>query len=269
MKKFFITLLILVILGGAVFFIGWVQLAVPPGSYGIIQSKTHGIDPVPVRSGEFRWVWYKLIPTNVKIAVFRLTPQKFSIDFDSSLPSGGSYASFAGLSDADFSWNLNAEISFNLDSEKLVTLAAEQKAVDQETLEAYIQETVQDIKVIILGALSSAETDASRIERLLSGSSDAEMEKEVYYRFPEIRDFSFVTLNAKYPDFVLYKQIRLLYEDFLEKQREYVTAGFARRAENHIEAQFRFWELEQYGELLTKYPVLLEYLSMNLDKVEQ
>ena len=268
MKKFFVTLFFLIIIVGMGFFLGWVQLTVPPGSYGIIQSKTHGIDPELVQSGEFRWVWFKLIPTNVQISVFQLIPQKFPIDFNSSLPSGDSYAGFAGLGNADFSWNLKGEVSFNLEPLMLTSLVSYRKISDQETLDAYIKGIAHDINAIILQILSSAETETARIEKILSGSHDTELEREIYAKFPEIRDFSFIVINAKYPDFVLYRQIRLLYEDYLERQREYITAGFARRAENHIEAQFHFWELEQYGELLTKYPVLLDYLSMNLGKNE-
>jgi len=262
MKKFLITLLILTILGTAAFFFGWVQFSVPPGAYGVINSKTHGVDPEPVRSGEFRWVWYKLIPTNVQIAIFRIEPVKYHIDFNSSLPSGDIYASFTGLG-ADFSWEMNGEISFSLDPDTLVSVVSKHKLAGQEDLNAYLQDIALNIEVMILRILSSAETDSLRMERILAGNSDEEMEKEVKDQFPQIRDFSFVIHSAKYPDFILYRQVRLLYDEFLEKQREYVTSALGRRAENHIEAQFHFNELERYGELLTKYPVLLEYLSMN------
>ena len=255
-------------LGATGFFFGWAQFSVSPGLYGVISSKTHGVDPEPVRSGEFRWVWYKLIPTNVQIAVFRIEPVKFHVDFSSSLPSGDSYASFAGLG-ADFSWELKGEISFSLDPEMLVSVASEHNLASQEELDAYLQDIARNIEVIILRILSSAETDSLRMERILSGSADEEMEKEVKKQFPQIRDFSFVIQSAKYPDFVLYRQVRLLYEEFLAKQREYAAASFGRRAENHIEAQFHFSELERYGELLTKYPVLLEYLAMNRDRDNQ
>jgi hypothetical protein len=33
-------------------------------------------------------------------------------------------------------------------------------------------------------------------------------------------------------------------------------------AEKHIDSQFRLDELARYGDLLTRYPVLLEYLKM-------
>jgi len=268
MKKFLITLLILLIIGGTVFFFGWAQLSVPPGSYGIIISKTHGVDPAPVKSGEFRWVWYKLLPTNVKIPVFNLRPERFPIEFNSSLPSGDVYSSFAGLG-ADFSWNLKATISFSIDPEKLVQVVSQHNITDQQTLDAHINEVAQGIEVLILRLLSSGEIDASRLERILSGRPDEEMGREISRLFPEIHDFSLTIQSARFPDFVLYTQVRLIYEEFLAKQREYITAAFGRTAESHIESQFRFDELERYGELLTRYPVLLEYLIMEYGNSNQ
>jgi len=268
MKKFLISLFIIIILCAAAFFIGWIQFSVPPGSYGVINSKTHGVDTEVARSGEFRWIWYKLIPTNVQITVFRIEPVKYHVDFNSSLPSGDSYASFAGMG-ADFSWELKGEISFNLDPDALVSVVSKNNLASQENLDAYLQDIALNIEVIVLRILSSSETDSLRLEKILSGNIDEEMEKEITDRFPQIRDFTFVIQSAKYPDFVLYRQVRLLYDEFLAKQREYVTEAFGRRAESHIETQFRFGELERYGELLTKYPVLLEYLAMNRDDGNQ
>jgi len=262
MKKFLITLLFLAVIGGAGFFFGWTQFSVPPGQYGVINSKTHGFDPAVVRSGEFRWLWYKLIPTNVHIAVFNLERKKFPVNFNSSLPSGDTYAGFAGITNADFLWNLRGEVSFGIDPEALTSLAARYNMDGQKALDEYMQDTEKEIEVIILKALSSADSNDERLEKIMSGNPDAEIEKEIKNRFPEICDFSFVIHSAKYPDFILYRQIRLLYEEFLAKQREYVSAAFGRRAETHIETQLQFGELERYGELLTKYPVLLEYLAM-------
>ncbi|MDR2595691.1 MAG: hypothetical protein LBC76_00065 [Treponema sp.] len=268
MKKFIITFFFLIILGGVGFFIGWVQFSVPPGSYGIIHSKTHGVDPNIVKSGEFRWVWYKLIPTNVQVSVFRLETVKSTLDFNSSLPSGNIYTEFAGLTAKDFSWNLSGEISFNIDPDKLIPLVSQNNIISQEDLDAYSDDITRKIRVIILRTLTSIDTDSARLEKFLSGSHDAEMEREIINRFPEIRDFSFGIISASFPDFILYKQVRLLYEEFLSMQRDYVTAGFAKRAETHIETQLRFGELERYGELLTKYPILMDYLGMTMGKGE-
>jgi len=203
-----------------------------------------------------------LIPTNVHIAVFNLEQAKFPVNLNSTLPSGGNYALFAGITNADFTWDIRGEISFGIDPEMLASLAQQNNLDGQEALDEYMQKTAKEIEVMILKALSSANSNDERLEKIMSGNPDVQLEQEINAGFPEIRDFSLSIHSAKYPDFILYRQIRLLYEEFLEKQREYVSAAFGRRAENHIETQLRFGELEQYGELLTKYPVLLEYLAM-------
>lgn len=261
MKKFFVTLLILVVLGGAVFLFGWVQLTVPPGSYGVINSKTHGLDPELVHSGEFRWVWYKLIPTNVQISVFTLEPETSAVHFSGALPSGGSYAAFAGIS-ADFSWEITGLISFNMNPDGLIRLVTRNNIVNQEALNNYKQGVVRQIEVIIRRMLVSGETDSSRLESFLSAGTDEKMEREIAEKFPEICDFSFVVQEARFPDFVLYREVRFLYEEFLSRQREYVSAGLGKKAETHIDSRLHFDELERYGELLTKYPILLEYLEL-------
>jgi len=260
MKKFLIILFIFIALGGTVFFFGWVQFSVPPGQYGVIISKTHGIESNYVKSGEFRWIWYKLLPTNVKIAVFNIEHEKYHINFKSTLPSGDTYASFVGASNANFSWNLTGEISFKLNPDSLVNLTEKYNLASQADLENHLKTIAQDIELIILRSLST--TDSLRLEQIMSGNTDMQMEEEIKTRFPEILDFTFLINSAKFPDFILYNQIRLIYEDFLIKQREFITSSFGTRAEYHINAQLRFEELSRYGELLTKYPILLEYLAI-------
>lgn len=242
--------------------LGWVQFSVPPGKYGVVISKTHGLDLKPVKSGEFRWIWYKLIPTNVKISVFTLDQYKYPINFKSSLPSGDVYSSFVGLSNADFSWNLYGEISYSLDPQMLVPVANEYNLTNQEELDYYMENTAKNIEVLILRILSSSGNDSARLEQIMSGNPDARLDKEINENFPEIMDFSLKIYTAKYPDFVLYREIRQIYEDFLKSQRDYLNSSFGKRAQTHIETQLRFDELERYGDMLTRYPILLDYLRM-------
>jgi len=241
---------------------GWAQFSVPPGKFGVISSKTHGIDPKPVRSGEFRWVWYKLIPTNVKISVFNLDYNEYPINFNSSLPSGEIYANFIGLSNADFSWKLNGELGFRLDADMLIPVVTQNNLSTQEDLDAYLRSSAQNIENLLLRLLSSQGTDSTRLEHLMSGNPDADLEREIKENFPEICDFSIKIQSAKYPDFVLYRQLRLIYENYLASQRDYVVSSFGKRAENFLESQLRLEELEKYGELLTKYPILLDYMAL-------
>jgi len=262
MKKFLITLIILIIAGSVVFFFGWVQFSVPPGKYGVVNSKTHGLSPDLVKSGQFRWIWYKLIPTNVKITVFSIEYTRHPINYESRLPSGNTYTSFVGITNADFSWNLRGDIVFNIKPESLVSLSSQHNLENQEDLDSYLQKVAADIELALLKVLSSADTDSVRLEHIMAGSGDAQIEQMIRTRYPEIDDFSLIIHSAKFPDFVLYRQLKLMYDEYLSRQREVITSTFSRRAENHIENQLRFEELERYGDLLTRFPVLLDYLTM-------
>ena len=74
MKKFFLSLFIIILFAGAVFFIGWGQFAVPAGSYGVMVSKTSGISEKTIVPGEFCWFWERLLPTNVSMRTFSMIP---------------------------------------------------------------------------------------------------------------------------------------------------------------------------------------------------
>jgi len=265
MKKFFITFVILIIIGTAGFFFGWVQLSVPPGQYGVVSSKTHGVSPVLVRSGEFHWIWYKLIPTNVLISVYQLEQKTYPINYSNNLPMGANYAAFAGLSGINFSWDIHGEISFNINPDKLIFLVSQQNITNQHELEEYLNKTAREIEILILRHLSDSADNLVRLEHIMAGNMDSEMEREINTRFPEINGFSFIIDSAVYPDFILYRTLRQIYEDFLSQQHELITADFGRRAEMRIESQLRFEELERYGELLTRYPILLDYLTFEFN----
>ena len=53
MKKFLISLFILIIFSAVVFFFGWTQYRVKPEEFGVVISKTDGIDETPVENGKF------------------------------------------------------------------------------------------------------------------------------------------------------------------------------------------------------------------------
>ncbi|MDR2478517.1 MAG: hypothetical protein LBD48_04295 [Treponema sp.] len=261
MKKFIITVCILLVLAGLAFFFGWAQLKVPPGAYGIVRSKTHGVDPRPVRSGEFRWIWYKLIPSNVEIAVYRIVPVTRSISARNSLPSGKTYADFAGI-DGGFSWTINASLSFSLNPALLVSVVTDNNIGSAEEFTRYEKDLAGQIEAAILRRLNSGEEDAALLEELLGSGSSPEFNQSIQAEFPQVSGFSFTVTSADFPDIALYRQVRSLYESFILRQREMVSGTLYQKAENMVNSKLRFEELEQYGALLTRYPILLEYLAI-------
>jgi hypothetical protein len=270
MRKFFIILLILLIVGGAGFFYGWTQFAVPPGSYGVMRSKTHGLDPLLIQEGEFRWVWYKLIPTNAIIETYRLGLVERQLSFRGSLASGDVYTAFAastGIPDikTDFSYELNIRISFSLKPDSLVSLIRDNNISGQAELESFQERLAGDIGDFVLGWLNDPDKQ-EEIPALLAAGSGSQLDEAVAEKFPFIEKSGCRIGAARFPDYGLYRQLRGLYEEYTAKQREYLDASSEGNPERRIDSRFRLDELARYGELLTRYPILLEYLNLEQNK---
>jgi hypothetical protein len=261
MKKFFSTLLILIILAATILFFGWAQRGVPPDAYGIIRSKTHGLDTRLVRAGEFRWVWYKIIPTNAVTSVFRLNPVNYDFSAYNTLPSGRDYASFAGIGES-FSWEIRASFSFSFRPESLITLVDENNIGTQEELDRYGDALAGQIDAYIIRRISTDGNFYRQIEELLENGENKELEQEIERQFPAITRFSIRVKSAQFPDFALYQQVKALYEGYIAIQKDLIFSELREKAKNRVESYHRFDELEQYGALLTKYPVLLDYLAL-------
>ena len=254
MKKFLAVFFILVILAALGLFFGWAQQGIPPDAYGLIRSKTHGLDTQLVVPGEFRWVWYKLIPTNATTVVFRLNPVNRDFSARDTLPSGRIYAAFTGI-EGDFSWEIRAAFSFSLRPEALIPLVTGQNIGSQEELAYYERELAAEIETFILRRMDT-------LEELLKDGESPELERAVEEQFPYIERFSLRVKSAQFPNYDLYRQARGLYEQYFALQRDIMYGELREKAKNRIESYHRFEELEQYGALLTKYPILLDYLAL-------
>jgi len=264
MKKFLTTFLILLIIAGAAVFFGWAQLGIPPDGYGVIRSKTHGLYPYLVQPGEFRWIWYKLIPTNTETTVLRLNPVNHEFTAEKTLPSGKVYSTFAGIND-DFSWNINAVLSFSINPDAIIPLFNANTVNSQEDLTRYENDLAGQIEGLILRCIEQ-EDNAAQVEELLKNGVNPWFEREILNQFPNLHNVSFIVKSAKYPDFALYRQSKDLFESYMAVQKSYATGDIQDKVKNRINSMFRFDELEIYGALLTKYPILLEYLALENDK---
>lgn len=260
MKKFMGILLLLILLGGGGFFFGWAQFPVAPGAYGVMRSKTHGTDPELIQAGEFRWVWYKLIPTNVEILSFTLPKISRSIENRGSLPSGQVYAALAGM-EIDFDWQVEGNLSFFLKPESLPSLVEREHIQGEEELRIYTGVLGDRIESFIVNRLRSY-GEEGKLEKLLDSGGSVELTADIEKSFPEAGDISWGIKAVRFPDFALYRSLRSLYDDYLERQRASLKPGLEETAEKQISSRLRFDELEKYGKLLSQYPVLLRYLAL-------
>lgn len=253
MKKFSVFLIILVLLGGAGFFAGWVELALPLGSVGVLRSKSHGVAPAVVKPGGVHWVWYRLIPTNTELLSFKPEPVSGSLQLSGVLPQADAYKRFAG-NGANFAWQVTLDYSFTIDEAALPALVSEKGVEDDEGLARYAADIASHI-----------ERAARRVpvtEEFFANPSLPEFLDEVREAFPQIAalDVSWTAVSA--PDFALYRTGEALYNVFIDRQRALLEPEAGAEAARNIANQFRFDELERYGELFSKYPSLLEYIQL-------
>jgi len=263
MKKFLFVLFLLLVLGGTVFFLGWAQLTVPPGSYGVMRSKTHGLEKEVIRDGEFRWIWYKVIPTNAKVSVYTISPVKRTVKTSGVLASGDVYAALAGLN-ADFSWEISGEISFSLKPEKLPEFTERENINDDEGLRKAEEALGAKVENLVLQRLRNYADNANgeEINAIAFAASNPEMNSGIQSQIPEIENLNCTIQFVRVPDYALYQSLFSLYKEYLARQNAVLSLGVANEAERRINLRTRMEELAQYGELLTKYPILIQYLSM-------
>jgi len=264
MKKFFRTLLVLLIIAGIALFFGWAQLGIPPDGYGVIRSKTHGLYPRIVQPGEFLWIWYKLIPTNTETVVLRLAPVNHVFTAESALPSGRVYSTFAGIK-GDFSWRINGALSFSISPDAIIPLFSSNTVSSQEDLARYENDIAGQIEGLIVRYIGQEE-HSGEVETLLKDGENPWFEREISKQYPSLNNFSLRVKSAKFPDFELYRQAKALFENYMTVQKDYASGDMRERAKNRMDAMFRFDELELYGALLTQYPILLDYMALEKGK---
>jgi hypothetical protein len=263
MKKFFFFLLFLIILGSAVFFLGWAQLTVPPGSFGVMRSKTHGLEREVINDGEFRWIWYKAIPTNAEVSVFTVGPVRHSIKTTGSLPSGQVYANLAGL-DADFNWEISGELGFSLRPDLLPEISERENIRDNEALRRFEARLAARIEGLVIQRIREyAENEDDLImESLIITGEVPNLEAEILALMPEIDKFYCRIALVSFPDFALYRSLQNLYNEYLTQQHTALSQEVTREAERRIATRIYLDELAMYGDLLTRYPILLEFLAL-------
>ncbi|MCL2835029.1 MAG: hypothetical protein FWD78_17815 [Treponema sp.] len=221
------------------------------------------MDPRIVRNGEFRWLWYKLIPSNVEITVFTINPVTRSIKSSGRLPSGQVYADFAGLQ-ADFSWEISGDLSFKLKPDDLPELVARENINNDSDLVKIEENYGEKIENFVLQRLKSYADgeNEKKMESINLSGSIPELNSEIEAAFPGIEDVSCTIKVVNYPDYTLYQSIKSLYREYIGTQSSALKPDINKEAEKRVNMNLRLDELAKYGELLTQYPILLKYLAL-------
>lgn len=267
MKKFIITLMMLIIVGGAVFVWGWLQLFIPTGSYGVMISKTGGVYNKTIISGGFDWRYERLIPTNTKLLIFKDHSKVYNKTLQGTLPSANLYKKMIE-DDTDFSYNMDIGIQMSIDPKAFPAFVQKTGSEAEHSLDEYLDSQATSIAhdVVELILEKNTTSDNYILKAVLS-------EKEVLdalnakNRYPNLIISAIYINNVHLPDTQLYLTAKAAYLLYQTKMREATeklsTAQGGKAAEDYLELE-RFSKL---GQILSEYPLLIDFLSVSGGKI--
>ena len=253
--KIAITLLLILALAAAAFFVGWVQLALPAGAYGVAFTKSGGWDTAAIAPGGVSWRWERLIPTNMTLYVFDLEPQTVDDRRRGALPSAELYASEIDIDAARLSYDVGITVRLRLRPDHLPRLAAEAD-LRPETLPAWHERAAAAAGDAAAAALSS---DAALVfdplalrewtRRWLAGRS------------PELEIVSVELTPHSIPDADLYARAKAAVAERIDTRQRARLAVIEDRALVREQAFQHAEMLRRLGSTLADYPELGDLLS--------
>ncbi|MBP7494903.1 MAG: hypothetical protein KA771_05355 [Spirochaetales bacterium] len=269
MKRFWIIGILLVVLIGAGFFIGWVQRSIPPGNWAIGFSKTGGWESAVWEPGEFQWRWERLIPGNYSLYLFPVEVYPLSVVVKGELPSGTVYASvLEGL--PSFMYEISIDLQFSFRKETFPELVKTEGLLPA-NLNQWVENKKQEIQQTL--SIRIQETILSRLEASVPGSWQEAcktlVEQVWEERFSTFSLQSYTISFIQVPDYDLYKKGKELYLAVEEGKKETLVMESKKHTIESMAEERRLESLKKYGELLKSYPLLLEFLAIEkLEKID-
>lgn len=261
MKKLLANLIILLLLGILVFFIGWLPLRIPVGTHAVLVSKTGGIHPTVLSPGQFFWTPAALLPTNVKLYSFSPAVLEQRLQLSGILPSAAVYQEFL-VGKPDFSWDINLRLAASIRPEQLPQIVALHGASDDSMLTAFLEEELSRAAEDARGVLVAAASDASRMLELFSGALSDQLITLISEKRPALDMLEASVISARMPDMQIYTAARDLYARYIASYQALVEPALASASTAAAEDQVRMNTLRRYGEMLTEFPILVDFLAI-------
>ncbi|MCX7030532.1 MAG: hypothetical protein NTU62_10490 [Spirochaetes bacterium] len=261
MRRFwYVPAAIILVLIVAAFLVGWLQLALPPDTYGVVYTRGRGFDPLVVRPGGFTWRWQRLLPKTLVLHRFTLSPRLTELPVSGSLVSGAVYASLVPER-PDFTYELHVAIRYRILPDALPRLAERDGLRPEGLADWYRTADANLVRQATETALASEASDAPGVA--------ADLVARLPDRVPDLELLDVVPTVIRMPDRELYARLKTVYLAALAAREPTLTAAAGRLAV--LEAEARIDEqkhersiavLEHYGELLDKHPGLIQFLFL-------
>jgi hypothetical protein len=257
MKKFVVTLIILLILAGTGFGFGYVPLRLDPGTTAVLFSKTSGWGSEPYEAGTFAWAWQLLIPTNATLYVFDESSRDVRVETSTLLPSAELYAAYLA-DEPQMTQRFRGTVRYRIGASAIARLAPEGLRPDGVDRWYEDMDTRVTSLTIRLVAQAIEDADANLTAEELTATITSGIEEAI----PEISLNSVVVRELTLPDVELYRLGRESYTAVQEARMAALVAAEQELAVVQATTDQQFLTFERYGQILTEYPVLLEYLEI-------
>lgn len=265
MKRLVVLFVFLVVVGGVVFFFGWIQIRLDADEHAVIFTKTHGWEEQVVRPGEFTWRWQRLLPTNLTLHVFPLTTRVTSATMRGTLPSAAAYGSLVDGT-AAFSYLITLDVAYRLREDSLPQLARDHglrsNSLDEHysSLDAQIGQSTKD-SIVGLVTSRSGSIESPVPHDVITGRVVDDLTRH----FPDLELLSVDVIRVELPDLDLYQQARTLYEEVLETRAQSLKDAAQTFARQQTQTDNELRLLERYGEILDRFPILLDYFRLSVE----
>ncbi|MCK7485483.1 MAG: hypothetical protein MZU97_07900 [Bacillus subtilis] len=263
MKKFITWMILLIALAGAGFLAGWIQFRIPAGSYGVYVTKTRGWHSGILEPGRFAWTWEALIPTNLRLFRFTVEPRTEAVTFAGSLPSSGLYAGFAVGNPGFLLRRILHDCRLGPPG------GPSRRRGIPENRNPGVPGRVADRGSGPRGkpsedCLLARSSDPDWIAAVLGGDPGAmkALSEDIAEGAPELEILSVAIRSLKVPDLDLYGAVRSRYLSFLESEESALNRILEKESQARAQVELRLESLERYGQLITKYPKLIDFLAV-------
>jgi len=256
-----ISILLFLGAAGTLFWFGWIQFELPESTYAVLFSKTSGYEDDILEPGRFIWKWERILPTNSKLIKFYVETRSADLDFQGVLPSGDLYETIIPES-PDFSYHMKFHISYRLIEEQLPVLL-ENGDIDNENLEVFYSEAEAEYLKIIKKGCGDFFSENLTIDNSSYGELESILLEKTKARYPYLEIRSFVVKYLNYPDMELYNEAKDLFSQIMERRKESEIATEKWAIESKVNLDTKIEILTRYGELLSKYPVLVDYFALD------
>jgi len=256
-----ISFLLFIIAAGALFYFGWVQFELPENTYAVLFSKTGGYDSQILEPAKFNWKWERILPTNSKLIKFHIENRSIILEYKGELPSSELYSSITPQN-PDFSYNITFSINYRLDENSLPRLLSD-GLIDNNNLEGFYS----TIESEFIQIMKNRSTDFFIQNLTIDSNAYSDLESIIReklkdrYQFINIGNLTIQYIS--FPDLQLYDKTREIYFQILDKRKETEIASEQWAIESKINLDTKLEILTKYGELLTKYPILVDYFALD------